>query len=52
LYLPWDGLKPGEYTVGFALDDAAGMSSRWNMPDRSDSRTLPGGPVVLTVTEG
>ncbi|WP_320067228.1 hypothetical protein [Micromonospora sp. RTGN7] len=52
VYLPWDGLEPGAYTVGFALDDAARMSSRWNMPDRSDSQTLPGGPVVFTVTAG
>ncbi|PWR07458.1 hypothetical protein DKT68_19025 [Micromonospora acroterricola] len=52
LYLPWEGLAPGDYTVGFVLNDAARMSSAWNMPDRSDSRTLPGGPVVLTVTEG
>lgn len=52
LYLPWEGLEPGEYTVGLALDDAAGNSSRWNMPDRADSLTLPGGPLILTVTEG
>ncbi|MET8067600.1 hypothetical protein ACFYON_28665 [Micromonospora sp. NPDC005686] len=52
LYLPWQGLSPGRYTVGFALSDAARASTTWNMPDRSDSRTLPGGPVVLTVTEG
>ncbi|MGC4768799.1 hypothetical protein ACLQ25_07420 [Micromonospora sp. DT44] len=52
LYLPWQGLAPGEYTVGFTLSDAARESSAWNMPDRSDSHTLPGGPVVLTITEG
>jgi hypothetical protein len=51
LFLPWE-LEAGEYTVGFALSDAARMSSLWNMPDRSNSRSLPGGPVVLTVTEG
>jgi hypothetical protein len=52
LYLPWQGLEPGEYTVGFGLNDAAGMSSLWNMPDRPDSQSLPSGPIVLTVTEG
>ncbi|WP_435206098.1 hypothetical protein [Micromonospora sp. bgisy143] len=52
LYLPWQGLAPGEYTVGFRVSDAAQKSSAWNMPDRSDSQTLPGGPVVLTITEG
>ncbi|WP_199513309.1 hypothetical protein [Nucisporomicrobium flavum] len=50
VYLPWD-IKPGRYTVGFGLDDAAGLSSYWDMPDRSDSRALPGGPLVLTITE-
>ncbi|MEU8073538.1 MULTISPECIES: hypothetical protein [unclassified Micromonospora] len=52
VYLPWQGLSPGRYTVGFVLSDAARASTAWNMPDRPDSRTLPGGPVVLTVTEG
>lgn len=52
LYLPWNGLSPGDYTVGFVLGDAARATSAWNMPDRPDSKTLPGGPVVLTVTEG
>ncbi|WP_320067213.1 hypothetical protein [Micromonospora sp. RTGN7] len=52
LPLPWEGLASGAYTVGFALGNAAGMTSRWNMPDRSDSQTLPGGPVVFTVTAG
>ncbi|MFI2709776.1 hypothetical protein ACH495_06550 [Micromonospora sp. NPDC018662] len=51
LYLPWQGLAPGEYTVGFVLSDAARASTAYDMPDRADSRTLPGGPVVLTVTE-
>lgn len=52
LYLPWEGLAPGEYTVGFGLDDAAGHASRWSMPDYPDSNPLPGGPLVLTITEG
>jgi hypothetical protein len=52
LYLPWDGLPAGSYTVGFVLGDAARKTSAWNMPDRQDSQALPGGPVVLTVTEG
>ncbi|WBB77585.1 hypothetical protein O7606_14975 [Micromonospora sp. WMMD882] len=51
LYL-WQPLEPGEYTVGFSLSDAARKSTPYNMPDNPDSRTLPGGPVVLTVTAG
>ncbi|WP_174535106.1 hypothetical protein [Micromonospora chalcea] len=51
LYLPWwQDLPAGAYTVGFELSDAARNSTAWNMPDRSNSRTLPGGPVVLTLT--
>ncbi|MEU1394851.1 hypothetical protein ABZ403_02100 [Micromonospora zamorensis] len=46
------GLEPGQYTVGFMLYDASGLRSYWNMPDVSSSLTLPGGPVVLTITEG
>ncbi|GGK94841.1 hypothetical protein [Mangrovihabitans endophyticus] len=52
LYLPYFTLEPGEYTVGFRLTDASGLSSAWNMPDRPNSRELPGGPLVFTVTEG
>ncbi|TDC86120.1 hypothetical protein E1193_00135 [Micromonospora sp. KC606] len=48
----WEPLEPGDYTVGFALDDAGRLGSRWNMPDSADSQTLPGGPLVLTVTAG
>ncbi|MEV4117658.1 hypothetical protein [Micromonospora sp. NPDC049645] len=45
-------LEAGQYTVGFMLSDASGLRSYWNMPDVSSSLTLPGGPVVLTITEG
>ncbi|MFI6227194.1 hypothetical protein ACIBCR_07715 [Micromonospora echinospora] len=50
LYLGWQNLGPGTYQVGFRLTDAARKSSSWNMPDRADSQTLPGGPLVLTLT--
>jgi hypothetical protein len=52
LYLSYWAMAPGEYTVGFELVDAAGLRTSWNMPDVPTSSTLPGGPVVLEITEG
>jgi hypothetical protein len=45
-------LAPGEYTVGFTLTDGSGRFSQWNVLGRPDSQPLPGGPLVLTITEG
>jgi hypothetical protein len=52
LYLSYWAMAPGNYTVGFELVDAAGLRTSWNMPDVPTSSTLPGGPVVLEITEG
>ncbi|HET9144330.1 hypothetical protein [Actinophytocola sp.] len=45
-------MAPGEYTVGFELRNGPGSFSAWNIPDHPDSRPLPGGPLILTVTDG
>ncbi|MDG4822940.1 hypothetical protein O7635_13890 [Asanoa sp. WMMD1127] len=50
-FSPWE-MEPGDYTLGFELFDRSGLRSYWNMPDVANSNTLPGGPVVLRITEG
>ncbi|WP_238012022.1 hypothetical protein KZZ52_52505 [Dactylosporangium sp. AC04546] len=51
-YLPWwGGMGPGEYTVGFQLTDAGGLSSYYGMPDFPQSQPIPSGPLVLTITD-
>ena len=60
LRLPYEGLSPGRYQVGLVLSDEGLLSSRWDMPGSSRwdmpgepaSRPIPGGPVLLTVTDG
>jgi len=43
--------EPGEYRVGFGLTDAARNESYYDMPDYPNSQPIPGGPVILTITE-
>jgi hypothetical protein len=52
LSLPWSGLQPGTYKVGFLLGDAGRLTSTWDVPRNPDSKPVPGGPITLTVTEG
>ena len=41
------GTAPGTYTVGFELDDAAGLSDFYGTPN---GLPVPGGPLTLTIT--
>jgi hypothetical protein len=42
-------LPVGTYTVGFVLDDAAGNTTAYGHPGGAP---IPGGPLIITVTEG
>ncbi|MEU8784313.1 hypothetical protein [Streptomyces sp. NPDC048637] len=44
------GTAPGTYTIGFTLHDQGHQSVSYGMPG-SSSRPVPGGPVILTVTD-
>ncbi|MFI9103820.1 hypothetical protein ACIGXA_25185 [Streptomyces fildesensis] len=44
------GLAPGVYTVGFSLTDAGGLHSEYGYPNHPGP-TLPGGPLLITVTD-
>ncbi|MFE4520385.1 hypothetical protein ACFRMQ_40265, partial [Kitasatospora sp. NPDC056783] len=48
LYVPY-GMAVGSYTVGFEISDAGWLRTSYGMPG---SQPVPGGPLVLTVTEG
>ena len=41
-------LAPGQYTIGFSLDDEAGNDSMWGYPNNA-GKPIPNGPLVLTV---
>ncbi|MCG5467416.1 hypothetical protein LADH09A_001078 [Micromonospora sp. LAH09] len=43
-----DRLEPGQYTIGFSLNDEAGNTSMWNYPNDAGN-PIPNGPLVLTV---
>jgi len=44
-------LDPGQYTIGFSLDDEAGNDSMWGYPNNAGN-PIPGGPLILTVVAG
>ncbi|WP_030061211.1 MULTISPECIES: hypothetical protein [Streptomyces] len=48
LYLPY-GTAVGTYTVGFRITDTGWLGTSYGMPD---SQPVPGGPLVLTITQG
>ncbi|MEV6013343.1 hypothetical protein AB0M29_42150 [Streptomyces sp. NPDC051976] len=43
-----DSIQPGTYTIAFVLQDQNYKTSSYGMP--ANSQAMPGGPVVLTVT--
>jgi hypothetical protein len=52
LSLPWwGGMGPGDYVVGFQLTDTGGLSSYYGILGNPQSQPVPGGPLVLTVTD-
>lgn len=45
------GLTKGEYTVGFTLTDAGDLRAQYGYPG-GHSLPVPGGPLLITVTDG
>ncbi|MGV9556825.1 hypothetical protein [Streptomyces sp. NPDC003522] len=45
------GLAEGGYTVGFTLTDAGGLRAQYGYPG-GHSLPVPGGPLLITVTDG
>ncbi|MDG4822941.1 hypothetical protein O7635_13895 [Asanoa sp. WMMD1127] len=52
LWLGWNGLGVGEYTIGFTLTDAIDATSSYGVLGDPASQPVPGGPLVFTVTDG
>ncbi len=50
IFIDLTRFQPGTYTVAFKLDDAARLQTSYGYPSGT-TRPVPGGPLILTVTD-